>query len=143
MPPLRNQNSKYWCFTINQPTEQDDIAIDNLRNSSSYLIYQLEQGENGTPHYQGYVEFAIRKRGSTIKNLIPRGHIEVRRGNSKQASDYCKKEESRLDGPWESGVLSDPHPGSRNDLLAVKEAIDEGKSLTEISNEHFAAFFRS
>lgn len=139
---LRNKNSQYWCFTINNPTVNDNLCIENLRIASSYLIYQLEQGENETEHYQGYVEFSNRKRGTTVKNIIPRGHLEMRRGTSKEAADYCRKAESRLDGPWEFGVLSQPKQGSRNDLTAVKEAIDEGKSITYISQQHFASFVR-
>lgn len=139
---LRSQNSKYWCFTINNPTVQDELDVQRLRELSTYIVYQLESGTDGTKHYQGYVEFANRKKGTTVKNIAPRAHLQSRRGTAKQASDYCKKEESRVDGPWEHGEIYQPKQGNRMDLQRVKEAIDEGKSITHISNEHFGAFVR-
>lgn len=137
---LRNQNSKYWCFTINNPSADDELQMDRLRDVSTYLVYQLEQGENGTRHYQGYVEFSIRKKGSTVKNLIPRAHLQQRRGSGEQASEYCKKDESRLDGPFEFGTLATVTQGARNDLKAIKAAINEGRSLTDIAKDDNISF---
>lgn len=153
---LRNVEGRYWCFTINNPTPQDEINLDTLRNESSYLVYQLEQGKSETPHYQGYVEFSRKKRGSTIKNLIPRAHLERRQGTSQEASNYCKKccdlykmaqhdcQETRIDGPFEYGNPTDDRPGTRNDLKEIKAAIDQGKSMVDLwqDEHHFGSFSR-
>ena len=95
---LRNKNSKRWCFTINNPDETSDAQLAALQAQSSYLIYQKEEGENHTPHYQGYVEFPIRKRGTTVKNILPSSHLEVAAGSAESNKTYCSKE-PRLAGP--------------------------------------------
>lgn len=64
--------------------------------------------------------------------LIPRACI--------QARDYCKKEESRVDGPWEFG--EEPAPGTRNDLVAIKQLLDEGGSVNQVAEDYFAAWCR-
>lgn len=144
MQSLKNQFSQYWLFTINNPIAQDELDIDRAKQQSNYLVYQLECGENGTNHYQGYIEFTSRKRGTTVKGVLPRAHLERRRGTAEQAADYCKKDDTRLDGPWEYGTISNPTPGARNDHKAIKEAIDEGRSMVDLwrDDAHFGSMVR-
>lgn len=84
--------SRGWCFTINNPTTDDDNNIQNLVAECKYVIIGREKGDNGTPHYQGYCSFNNTTRFGKIKRLLPRAHIEKQRGNNIQAIDYCKKE---------------------------------------------------
>jgi len=51
-----------------------------------------EIGDNGTPHVQGFIIMNIRTEFSRMKNIFPTAHLEVMRGNSQQAADYCKKD---------------------------------------------------
>ncbi len=142
---LRNINSRRWCFTINNPTADDDDDLHKIEDTSSYLVYQLERGEQeGTRHYQGYVEFLNRKRGSTMLRMFRRPpHLEVAKGTPAQASAYCKKDEGRLDGPFEHGTLTEITQGTRTDLDAVYKAIaHDGKSLLEISGEFPSTFMK-
>ncbi len=140
---LRNVNSRRWCFTINNPSDADRVCLDALKDLSTYLVYQLEKGDLDTEHYQGYVEFLNRKRGTTVKNLIGSNpHIEAAKGSPTQASAYCKKDDSRLDGPWEYGELTQITQGSRTDLTTIKESIDSGKNLLEISGEYPATYMQ-
>jgi len=84
--------SKGWCFTINNPTTQDDADLCLLRLSSEYGVFGREVGSEGTPHYQGFVRFGAATRFDRIKRLLPRAHLEPQRGSIHQAADYCKKD---------------------------------------------------
>ena len=87
-----SQQSKRWCFTINHPTADDYTRLNTLGPAVSYLIFSDEVGEQGTPHIQGFVIFSSNKRFVAAKRDIgPRCHLEVARGTSLQASNYCQK----------------------------------------------------
>lgn len=127
--------SKYWCFTINNPQG----AI-NPPEGCVYMIYQLEIGDNNTLHYQGYIEFNKKKRLTTAKKLIDkRAHLEVRRGTQQQAIDYCNKTDTRVmdTEPFIFGIPTPCEQGKRNDLLAVKEMIEKGVPEKTICDEHW------
>lgn len=57
-----------------------------------YMVVGEEVGENGTPHVQGFVILKVRTRLSAMKKWMPRAHLELMRGNSEQAAEYCKKD---------------------------------------------------
>lgn len=84
--------SKYWCFTINNYTEEDKPIFHQME----YLIYGREKGsvDNNlpTPHYQGFVVMINKKRLTAMKKLFPRAHLEIMRGTTLEASTYCKKD---------------------------------------------------
>jgi len=89
MPP----QSTRWVFTLNNYTNDQVLHLQQLAPAVKYLIFGREVGEAGTPHLQGFVIFKERKRLTSAKNLISnQAHLEVARGTSEQASDYCKKE---------------------------------------------------
>lgn len=86
---------KHWCFTVNNWTAANDELLKALgtTDGTSYLVYGYEEGENHTPHLQGYIAFARRKRFNQVKDVLPAGaHIEAKKGSPKQAADYCKKD---------------------------------------------------
>lgn len=131
-------------FTWNNPPVTGDGGIvvqPNFHEDKMYyLVYQYEQGESGTYHWQGYVEFKSQTRYEQAKNLLGSNtiHVERRRGNQKQAIDYCKKDESRVEGstPFEHGIPKQTTQGARNDLVEFKEAIKEGKRKRDLVDEH-------
>lgn len=84
--------SRNYCWTINNYTDLDFTFIEAIKPKCSYLIVGKEKGENGTPHLQGYLVLLSPSRAAAISKLLPRAHIEVRRGTHKQAQDYCKKD---------------------------------------------------
>lgn len=96
-----NVKSRHWVYTINNPTPADSP---DLSGQYTYWVVGIEQGEEeGTLHYQGYICFNNRKNMTAVKRIFPRAHLEIMRGTSKQASDYCKE-----DGLfWEDGDLPD------------------------------------
>lgn len=127
--------SKYWVFTLNNPTPEEINSVKGLvPDAASYVIFGRESGRNETPHLQGYVEFIVRKRLSACKTCIPRAHFEVRRGTGVEARDYCRK-----DGEWEEyGVQHEPHQGKRSDLDEIKEQLDAGATEKDIAEQYFS-----
>lgn len=81
-----------WCWTINNPTDQDDIDVQKLIEDANYVTYGVETGESNTTHYQGYCYYKKVSRFSRIKKILRRAHIEKQRGNNQEAIQYCHKE---------------------------------------------------
>lgn len=89
---INTMQSRHWCFTLNNWTQEDDDRLKNLGEAVTYIVYGYEVGDNGTPHLQGYVVFPTIKRLNQVKEAIgDRAHCEVKRGSPSQAADYCKK----------------------------------------------------
>jgi len=129
--------SRSYCFTVNNPTQEDQNPF-NLLEISDYLVFQLEEGESGTPHYQGYVHLKDAKTMTALQGYL-RAAYAVARGTPEQNRAYCTKE-PRLEGPYEEGTL--PQHGKRNDLLAVKASLDAGATDQQIADEYFASWCR-
>lgn len=114
--------AKNWCYTLNNPTAPLDLS------DTIYHVYGEEVGESGTPHYQGYVVFAQRKRLSQLKKLSATAHWEVSKGTPIQASDYCKK-----DGKFiETGEL--PQPPHAKGGAANKRKYEEAFAAAKIGD---------
>jgi len=90
MPRVPIPQGKRWCFTLNNPTEEEYAAIMALE--CKYLICGREIGEHGTPHLQGFIVFLTNKRLNAARQAIPRAHLEIARGTTDQAADYCSKD---------------------------------------------------
>lgn len=132
--------SQYWCFTLNNYTENDILYYRSLvgRQLATYCVFGYEVGASGTRHLQGYVELPRRLRLAGARDILPNAHLENRRGNAQQARDYCCK-----DGNFEEeGTISITRQGSRTDLEELKESLNNKRSLTEISEDHFSSFLR-
>ena len=82
------KRSRSWVFTLNNPTEEPTLAS----TSASFLTFGREIGEQGTPHLQGFVQFSTVRSLSQVRNVLPRAHVEVRRGTIIQAIQYCQKD---------------------------------------------------
>lgn len=91
--------SRHYMLTICNYNIDDS---DKVKNFFEKYIFQAEVGELGTPHLQIYGCFKHQRRLSNIKKHFPRAHIEVV-NNVQAARDYCRKTESRIDGPWIKG----------------------------------------
>lgn len=114
--------SKNWCFTLNNPTEEDDPKGWPVK----YVAWQLEKGEEGTLHHQGYVELDKTARITGLKKINQKAHWEIRGGTQEQAIAYAQKEDTRVEGPWEQGEKA-PGRGTRTDLaVACEVAMTEG-----------------
>lgn len=93
--------SRSYCFTINNPDMYAAEYLETIHAAlkADYTVGQLERGAEGTPHIQGCVWFKNSVRFTKIKKVIPTAHIEATK-SLHDAIKYCKKEDSRLDGPY-------------------------------------------
>ena len=111
-----------------------------------FAIFQKE--EVTTPHLQGYIEFATRRHLNRVKRTrsLDGAHWEPRKGTAEQAIEYCSKEESRVDGPFEVGKRPSPsQQGKRTDLEIATDLLKQGKtvaSLAESCPTVFVKYFR-
>jgi len=124
---------KYWIWRFSNPDEETLEPRDFP--DVEYAAWQLEVGEQGTPHYQGYVVFVGKKRLKWIKdNCDSSGHWEPRNGTHEQAKAYAMKVESRMEGPYEYGDDSGipKKKGERTDLKRVFELMSTGTSANDI-----------
>lgn len=90
--------SRNWLFTINNPELQDYPEQWNTQHLKT-ILYQIEQGAEGTVHLQGYLEISSPRQLQWLKNLNPKAHWERRLGTRSQAILYCCKEDTRLVSP--------------------------------------------
>lgn len=134
--------ARSWCFTY---TLGEDLSASDQTASQfaegfwnqqkqqevtrvRYIIYQLEKGEVGQRyHLQGYVELNSPCRISTVRRLISdTAHWEPRRGTREEARNYCRKEDTRIAGPWEFGAWNAGGQGTRSDLATIANMISTG-----------------
>ncbi len=94
--------SKHWCFTINNPTEDD--KVDFNESTMDYMVV----GKEGkpptttttdvvdevvpTPHLQGYIVFKTRKRRAGVAKILPRAFLVIANGTPEDNLKYCSKE---------------------------------------------------
>lgn len=85
-----------WSITINNPTEDDTIQWQALKNAPwvKEVKGQLEKGDNDTPHIQGMVR-TEHVRFAQIKRALPRAHIEPAK-NTLALSNYVEKVDTRV-----------------------------------------------
>lgn len=131
-------SQRRFVFTLNNPTS-NEVNFQSLP-LVKYASWQLEKGASGTPHLQGYIELQRPQRFTYFKDILPGAHFERCRGNKHQARDYTRKEDTRLEGPWEFGVFCEQ--GHRSDLETIKRKLDEGVEDATIADEHFGDWIR-
>ena len=89
---------------------------------------QLEQGKEGTVHYQGMLS-TPQVRFSAVKKVFPKAHIEVARNKSALAN-YVSKEETRL-AKVEDNVSMIPTLFDYQHIIARRWNDDEFNELFE------------
>lgn len=123
--------AKRWCFTINNPRNDDYFWVDLQSNpvlgdkTVKYLVCQEERGEQGTLHIQGFVIFEQELRLTQLKRFCDRAHWEVARGTNAQASEYCKKQDTATGNyRFEYGELPE-RPAAKKAEERRQEAAEE------------------
>lgn len=132
--------SRYWCFTLNNPTRQ--LFLDG--RYPDFAIWQYERGASGTAHFQGYVEFGSVKRLQYVARFIGGGcHVEPRHGSQVDAIRYCTKEEGRVDGPWRVGEPTADVRGRHTGLVAFAARLRDGVQLGEAARQDPSTYARN
>ncbi len=119
-----------YCFTVHVPgigwagLDAGQSYCRDIFASAQYGVCQVEECPTTKKiHVQGFVYYKNGKSLATMKKLHSTAHFEAMRGTPKQASDYCKKEDSRKsEGFYEFGEL--PSQG----LLFSHETLSDEES---------------
>lgn len=137
-----------WAFTLNNP---GDFRTPD-KPCVKYMIYSLEKGKKkGTPHLQGYVRFTVKKRLSAVKAVwkgtpMDKAHWRKCLGSEKDNKDYCSKEDTHVEGPWEfkpeNYKPSAGEQGHRTDLESVAADVMEGMPIHEIARRNPVAMIQ-
>lgn len=159
--PRGHRRSRKWVFTLHRgggdnPVYEEtfrgwgDTIAELFRHAGLCFAFQLERGEQGRLHYQGYVEFpnavSMRRVVRGFANYM-RPHVDIARGTRKQNLDYCTKD-PREGGPWVEPGPDDPWwleggQGKRTDLKIVAEMVAEGKTDAEIVSAYPGTFVKN
>ena len=139
--------SKHWVFTLNNPPLSDpEYQAIFQRLPCSYICFQREVGQQGTPHLQGYLEANKRIRITGLKKFqgLQTAHFEKRRGTREEARDYCLKSDTRHPDSefWESTDFPNQAQGKRTDLDAVAALIKTGANSRTVSDSFPAAYIK-
>jgi len=96
----------FWIATVPAPSAVvTKILEDGLAHSGLvWFCGQLERGDRtGYEHYQFVCAFGQKVSINRLQDLFGTGcHFEL--SKSKAANDYCCKEETRIEGPWDLGI---------------------------------------
>lgn len=117
----------------------------------TYMVFCQEISESGTPHLQGYLQIEKIISIDSVTNFLNKilgthARTAKAKGTHAEARDYCLDESKYAPNttPVEIGEIT-AHAGlagkgRRNDLNAVKEAIEAGMSLTDLQSNFFQEF---
>jgi len=141
-----NKQSKYWAFTLNNPTDTEEAELETLvtTGKATYLVFGREHWDEPgrTPHLQGYIELPklLRRRGVVSLPGMRRCSVGTRYSHStaENASEYCKKEGAYK----EMGTISKPRPGKRTDLERIADIFRDGGTVRDVARELPSAFIR-
>lgn len=137
--------SKCWVFTINGTHNFEKL---NSVKNYKYLIAGREKaGKTGKKHLQCFVIYKTRTKFSTVKIQLPTAHIEIMRGSSQEAADYCKKDQDYFeDGEFEDHAGYAGANGSGGKQAAVNYekiiAMAEDHNPKGIREENPGIYFR-
>lgn len=123
--------ARRWVFTTNNPVDED---APQLEDDFRYIVWQAERGEEGTMHLQGFFLLKKRKTLTALKKVswLTHSHLELARGSDAECINYCKKEETRIDGPWELGEVPEE---KKKKLAECAKLIREGTKVQQLKEE--------
>ncbi len=163
MAAVAAKRYRSWVFTLNHPTEHDKGVLEHLvaDGRCRYLVGQMEVGENGTEHFQGYVQWGAQKTfQATVGELPGNPHVGERHATHEKARHYVLKPHEGCNcehcvkarglpnrGRLEGGLTveaGDPivGQGERTEIQAVMTRVREGATDREIAEEFAGSWVR-
>lgn len=136
--PPRQQSRTWLCTLSAEHYSREDI--EKLLKRYDW-IGQLERGKDGYLHWQIYIHNKSPIRFTTLRNLFPKGHFEVRKGTAQQALDYVTKDDTYAGVRIGNGEIDvTDRQGHRSDLEKYHELIFEWDwSAKDILSEYPSA----
>ena len=96
-------------------------------------VYQIERAPTtGMLHAHVYMEFNCRVTLATVRNWFrnyPDKWIMICRGSCKQCYDYCTKQETRVDGPYEFGMRWEAYKDWELMWLEAEDPAEEYRNI--------------
>lgn len=140
---VANLQRRHWCFTLFVEDEKDYETLVVAEGLIRFAVWQLERcPESQRLHIQGYIEYTRSVRMGTVKQALGESvHLEQRLGTREQAIEYCRKDDSRVRGPWTTGS-DNLSQGKRTDLDSIALCIREGGSLDDVVEEYPSQYIR-
>jgi len=134
--------SRNFLLTLNNPTVNTAEYLETIHSKlkAVYTCGQLERGAEGTAHIQFFMNFKEPIRCAAIKKADNRLHIEVVKVNN-GAHDYCMKEDTRVEGPYEYGTKP-VQRNSKTDWEEVKQKAISG-DLESIPADIYIKHYRT
>lgn len=132
-----NPTGRGWFFTLNNPTKDDAVALDKIKENKSVIFaaWQLEKGEQGTPHFQGFCLTEPIRWKAVREILGGRAWVTKKKGTNAECMTYChnKDKEGFLDGPWQCGKLPSSDEKMPTRIKQMADDLAAGKSLLDIA----------
>jgi len=135
-----------YVFTLNNYNDTMISAVKRFAEAEcTYLVYQHERGESGTPHLQGFFRFQSRRSFSAVLARLKQGglrgiHLEPRRGTIAQAVEYCTRESKRDERGGQMGIVEfgtkPAGQGSRTDIKGALGLVRSGASPRALFEAH-------
>ena len=136
----RNTKATCWVGTWNNPKMTDGEFLAHLQKLEDdgylqYAIFQREQGECGTIHFQYFINWVNARYFKWIKETaLPYGcHFKpmYKRSTKTACRTYCSKPDTRISETfYEVGEFIEQ--GNRSDLAKIIELMNEGVPLSSI-----------
>lgn len=117
-----NRRCRCWDIVIFQDITGSEMKWEEEMSKFDYSVYQIEKcPSSGREHIQGAVWHENKITASWIRNLFPSCSIRPSKCDVKLIN-YCKKEKSRIRGPYEYGERKPKGQGFQSRL---EEACNE------------------
>lgn len=144
----------YWGEDMNSVTDDymrnrmEQVKASGGHVTMMYGVWQVEHSPStDRRHLQGYFEFSCTVWKNFVSSLFPTpSQCWTRpRGNEPRANAiaYCKKEGTRIHGPYEYGQFDSTRTqGTRSDIASLGALIKDGATLEDVLEVHPNALLR-